>query len=67
MGILPACAGSRQNPRVADEPAIKATYDRYVETSGPLGYARGIDRWVITGKDGKPLEVVFRADFLSKP
>ncbi|HEV7785554.1 MAG TPA: nuclear transport factor 2 family protein, partial [Thermoanaerobaculia bacterium] len=33
----------------------------------PLGYARGIDRWVITGKDGKPLEVVFRfTDVLKK-
>ena len=113
-GVLPACAGSRQDTRVPDEslvafdafpprqyvgatayrkdyadffaafpgPAKSQASDVYVETSGPLGYARGFDRWVITGKDGKPLEVVFRfhehlsvpvdpvtgqADFLSKP
>jgi uncharacterized protein (TIGR02246 family) len=48
-------------------PAKSDASDIHVETSGPLGYARGIDRWVITGKDGKPLEVVFRfTDVLKK-
>lgn len=48
-------------------PAKSQASDVHVETSGPLGYARGFDRWVITGKDGKPLEVVFRfTDVLKK-
>lgn len=48
-------------------PSKSEASDIHVETSGPLGYARGIDRWVITGKDGKRLEVVFRfTDVLKK-
>ena len=48
-------------------PAKSQASDIYVETSGPLGYARGIDRWVVTGKNSQPLEVVFRfTDVLKK-
>ena len=31
-----------------------------ITTAGALGLAYGIDRWVVTGKDGQQVEFVFR-------
>lgn len=41
-------------------PVTSKVSDLEVETDGDLAYAHGIDRWVATGADGKPVEVVFR-------
>jgi ketosteroid isomerase-like protein len=48
-------------------PAKSEASDIHIETAGTLGFAHGIDRWVVTGKDGQPLTVVFRfTDVLRK-
>jgi len=48
-------------------PAKSEARDIHIETAGTLGFSHGIDRWVVTGKDGQPLEIVFRfTDVLRK-
>ncbi len=41
-------------------PVKSAITDVRITTAGTLAFAHGIDRWVVAGKDGQPLELVFR-------
>ena len=41
-------------------PVTSAIGPLHIETSGDLGFAHGVDKWIATGADGKPLEVVLR-------
>lgn len=41
-------------------PAKSDVSDLRITTAGTLGFAYGIDHWVVTGKDGQPVELVFR-------
>jgi ketosteroid isomerase-like protein len=41
-------------------PATSEITDFHVSTAGNQAIAYGIDRWVVTGMDGKAVEVVFR-------
>lgn len=42
-------------------PSSSAIYDLHVAASGDLAYASSIDRWVVTGADKKPVEMIFRS------
>ena len=41
-------------------PVTSEISDVRITTDGTLAFASSIDRWVATGSDGKPTEVVFR-------
>lgn len=41
-------------------PVTSEISDLRITVEGTLAFASSIDRWVATGKDGKPAEVVFR-------
>jgi len=41
-------------------PVTSEISDLRITTDGTLGFASTIDRWVATGSDGKPTEVIFR-------
>lgn len=41
-------------------PASSTITDLHIGVSGPTAYAYGIDKWVITGVDKKPITMVFR-------
>ena len=48
-------------------PVMSEVTDLSITTAGTLGFAHGIDSWVITDKDGKRLKLVFRwTDVLRK-
>jgi uncharacterized protein (TIGR02246 family) len=41
-------------------PAKSEISDIHVSVAGTMAFAYGVDRWVVTGQDGKPVEMVFR-------
>jgi len=48
-------------------PATSKIDDAHVEVSGNIAFTYGMDHWMITGKDGKQIELVFRfTDVLKK-